>query len=64
MSKTFINFLLKRRSVTAKTMLPSTVNRIDLNNIISVGTRVPDHGALAPWKIIIFKGKGKEEKER
>ncbi len=61
MSKTFINFLLKRRSVTAKTMLPSTVNRIDLNNIISVGTRVPDHGALAPWKIIILQGKTREE---
>ena len=61
MPKKFIDFLLKRRSVTAKTMLPSTVNRIDLNNIISVGTRVPDHGALAPWKIIIIKGKGREE---
>jgi len=61
MSKTFIDFLLKRRSVTAKTMLPSTVNQIDLNNIISVGTRVPDHGALAPWKIIILQGKAREE---
>ena len=60
MSKSVSNFLLKRRSVTAKTMLASDVTNEDLDMIISSGLRVPDHGALSPWKIIIFNGKSRE----
>ena len=60
MSKSVSNFLLKRRSVTAKTMLASDVTNEDLDIIISSGLRVPDHGALSPWKIIVFKGKSRE----
>ena len=60
MSKSVSNFLLKRRSVTAKTMLASVVTIEDLDINISSGLRVPDHGALSPWKIIVFKGKSRE----
>ena len=60
MSKSVSNFLLKRRSVTAKTMLASDVTNEDLDLIISSGLRDPDHGALSPWKIIVFKGKSRE----
>ena len=60
MSKSVSNFLLKRRSVTAKTMLASDVTNEDLDIIISSGLRVPDHGELSPWKIIVFKGKSRE----
>ena len=60
MSKSVSNFLLKRRSVTAKTMQASNVTNEDLNIIIASGLRVPDHGALSPWKIIIFKGESRE----
>ena len=60
MSKSVSNFLLKRRSVTAITMLASDVSNEDLDIIISSGLRVPDHGALSPWKIIVFKGKSRE----
>ena len=60
MSKSVSNFLLKRRSVTAKTMLASDVTNEDLDIIISSGLRVPDHGALSPWKIIIFKGESRK----
>ena len=60
MSRSVSNFLLKRRSVTAKTMLASDVTNEDLDTIISCGLRVPDHGALSPWKIIVFNGKSRE----
>ena len=56
MINSFIEFLLKRRSVTAKKMSPVSVKEKDLNLIISSGIRVPDHGALTPWKIIGFSG--------
>ena len=54
-----INFLQKRRSVTAKNMLNGRVVEDDLNNIISCGIRVPDHGALNPWELIVIKDKAR-----
>ena len=60
MTKIVSEFLLKRRSVTAKTMLASDVKNEDLDKIISTGLRVPDHGALSPWKIVVFRGKSRE----
>ena len=50
------DFFLKRRSVVAKKMSSQHINRKDLNSIVSAGIRVPDHGALNPWKLIIIQG--------
>ena len=57
--KNIINFLQNRRSVTAKNMLDGCVQDDDLNNILSCGIRVPDHGALNPWELIVIKDKAK-----
>ena len=54
------DFLLKRRSVTAKKMCPIQIKDEHLEKILSAGIRVPDHGALAPWKIVVFKDKERE----
>ena len=53
--KDVINFLQSRRSVTAKNMNSSFVTDDDLNNILSCGIRVPDHGALTPWILAAIK---------
>ena len=37
-------------------MSSKPINRKDLNLIISAGIRVPDHGALHPWKLIVIQG--------
>tara|TARA_Y100000591_G_C21695082_1_gene625221 strand:+ start:107 stop:676 length:570 start_codon:yes stop_codon:yes gene_type:complete len=50
------NFFLKRRSVLAKKMQNNPINEDDLETIVNAGIRVPDHGALNPWKIKIIKG--------
>ena len=49
------SFFYKRRSVTAKNMLANKVSEDDLKDILSAGIRVPDHGALNPWKIVVIK---------
>ena len=59
--KDVINFLQSRRSVTAKNMNSSFVADDDLNNILDCGIRVPDHGALTPWRIIVFKDEEREK---
>ena len=40
----------------AKKMSPDPIKEKDLNEIIQAGIRVPDHGALNPWKLIIIQG--------
>ena len=41
----------------AKKMSPELIKESDLNQIIQAGIRVPDHGALNPWKLTIIQGK-------
>jgi len=54
-----INFLKRRRSVTAKNMNAGNVHSNHLDKILECGLRVPDHGALNPWKICVIKGEAK-----
>jgi nitroreductase len=54
-----ISFLQSRRSVTAKNMTDQNFNVDDLNLILNCGIRVPDHGALNPWKLVVIKGKAR-----
>ena len=57
--KNVIKFLQSRRSITAKNMICNQVNEDDLDDILSCGVRVPDHGALNPWELIVIKGDAK-----
>ena len=50
------NFFSQRRSVLAKKMSNKTIEDKDLQKILSAGIRVPDHGALNPWQIIVIQG--------
>ena len=50
------NFFSQRRSVLAKKMSPKSIPDEDLDKILAAGIRVPDHGALNPWKICVIKG--------
>ena len=50
------DFYSKRRSVLAKKMSNKEIPSDDLNKILAAGIRVPDHGALSPWKIKVITG--------
>ena len=50
------NFFSKRRSVMAKKMSSDPINKKDLDYILQAGIRVPDHGALNPWKLNVIQG--------
>ena len=53
----FTEFLLQRRSTVAKKMSVGLVKKQDLITILEIGVRVPDHGALKPWKLKVIQGK-------
>lgn len=54
-----IDLLLKRRSTKTLTMVEPGPNAGELETILRAGARVPDHGKLAPWRFIIFKGEAR-----
>ena len=56
MQQLFIDFLKTRRSVTAKKMTRGGVSKEHLEQILEAGIRVPDHGALKPWKLSVITG--------
>ncbi len=59
--KLFLDFLKTRRSVTAKKMTRGNVTKDHLRQILEAGIRVPDHGALKPWKLKVIKGAAQKQ---
>ncbi|MEM9173310.1 MAG: nitroreductase [Pseudomonadota bacterium] len=55
-----IDFMLKRRSVLAGSMIEPAPSDADLNTILSIATRVPDHAKLTPWHIQVLHKPGQQ----
>ena len=53
--------LLTRRSVSVKDLGPPAPSDADLEQILRVATRVPDHGKLTPWRIVVLKEEGQKK---
>jgi nitroreductase len=51
-----IELLKTRRSVKPREMTPPGPSAAELETILTIGARVPDHGKLAPWRFIVFEG--------
>ena len=59
-SPSTIDYLLTRRSASAKRMTGPGPNAEQIRQILSCAIRVPDHGKLAPWRFIVFEGDGRK----
>ena len=51
-----LELLKTRRSVKPREMTGPGPSPAELETILTVGARVPDHGRLAPWRFIVFEG--------
>jgi nitroreductase len=51
-----LTFLLNRRSRPAKLFTHPVPTRDQLTEILTAATRVPDHGKLEPWRLIVLQG--------
>lgn len=49
-------YLKTRRSVGIAFLREPGPNAHELDDILTIGTRVPDHGKLAPWRLILIEG--------
>lgn len=56
-----LDFLKTRRSNLSKAMGGPGPNDKEIEEILSIGARVPDHRKLAPWRFLIFRGDAREK---
>lgn len=54
-------FLKSRKSASAKAMTGPGPDAVQLQDILSMAVRVPDHGKLNPWRFIVFEGDVREQ---
>ncbi len=52
---TTLDFLLSRRSVPVKALTTPVPDRGSLEVILTAGLRVPDHGKLEPWRVVVLE---------
>lgn len=49
----------KRRSVLARNLQDPGPNADELNALMETAVRVPDHGRIGPWRMIVFEGEAR-----
>jgi nitroreductase len=51
-----LTLLETRRSVSARNMTEPGPSAAELDRMLAIAARVPDHGKLAPWRFVVFEG--------
>jgi nitroreductase len=59
-----IALLSRRRSVGPAFLTGPGPDAAELETLLRLASRVPDHGKLAPWRFIVFQGEGAEKAGR
>jgi nitroreductase len=54
-----LRFLSLRRSTSALTLREPAPTPDQVDELLRLATRVPDHGKLSPWRFILLRGAGK-----
>ncbi len=58
---TLREYLATRRSVVLPFLHEPGPDKAELEEILTLGVRVPDHGKLAPWRLITYQGEARQE---
>jgi nitroreductase len=51
-----LDYLKTRRSVGVGFLQEPGPNAAELTELLTIGTRVPDHGKLTPWRLVLWEG--------
>jgi nitroreductase len=60
MASPIIDFLLSRNSAPIPELKAPAPSDSEIEIILTAATRVPDHGRLAPWRFILYRGDARE----
>lgn len=61
MTSPIIDFLLSRSSAPIAELREPAPNDAEIETMIRIASRVPDHGRLAPWRFILYRGESREQ---
>ncbi len=56
MNQSAIDFLLTRKSAPISVIHEPGPSDVELEGMIRIASRVPDHGLLEPWRFIVYRG--------
>jgi nitroreductase len=56
-----LSLLKSRRSVKPIELAGSPPSTADIETMLTIASRVPDHGKLAPWRFIVFAGDARKD---
>jgi nitroreductase len=59
-----IALLSRRRSLAPVNLAGPGPSEAELETLLALASRVPDHGKLAPWRFLVFEGAGAERAGR
>ena len=55
------DYLLTRRSVGIAFLREPGPTAAELEQILTIGTRVPDHGKITPWRLVVIEGEARRQ---
>ena len=61
MSQAILDFLAARSSAPIPELKEPAPSEDEIRTLIRIATRVPDHGRLAPWRFILYRGAARDE---
>lgn len=56
-----LSLLKTRKSASVKAMGEPGPTAAQLKTILEIAVRVPDHGKLAPWRLVLFEGEARRK---
>jgi nitroreductase len=59
-----LDLLKTRRSIPAQFLAEPGPTGAEIETLLTIASRVPDHGKLAPWRFILFRGDARAEAGR
>lgn len=60
MNPSVIDFMLERRSILIKNMTEPGPCETELNTLLEIAARVPDHRKLEPWRFLVIQGSARK----
>jgi nitroreductase len=55
-----LSYLLSRRSVSARFLTGPEPSSEHIETMLTIASRVPDHGKLCPWRFVVLKGAARD----
>jgi len=55
-SSEVLRFLARRRSLPVRSLAEPGPSAAELDRLLALAVRVPDHGKLAPWRFVVLEG--------